>query len=129
MLLIYINDLPLTLERCFLPVLIADDTSVVITDKNGTNFLSNNRQIFPQLNGCLQNLLLLYYDKTNFLHFKTKDSLILDTKLEYNNNSLHTKLGTKFLGIIMDSTLQWKAHNLMKINAACYALGTLKLIL
>jgi len=50
LLLIYINDLPLTLERYFLCVLIADDTSVVITDTNSTNFLSNSREIFPQLN-------------------------------------------------------------------------------
>ena len=75
---------------------------------------------------------MLNYDKTTFLHFRTKNSLILDKKFEYNNNSLHTKLGTKFLGIIMDSTLQWKAHkdsHLMKINAACCALGPLKLIM
>jgi len=133
LLLISINDLPLILERYSFPVLIADDTSVIIIDTNSTNFLSNSREIFPQLNKWLcANLLLLNYDKTNFLHFRTKNSLILDAKLEYNNKSLGTKLDTKFLGIIMDSTLQWKAHIdslLMKISAACYALRSLKLIM
>jgi len=46
--LIYINDLPLILERYSFPVLIADDTSFVITDTNSTNFLSNSREIFSQ---------------------------------------------------------------------------------
>ena len=51
--------------------------------------------------------------------------------LEYNNKSIRTKLDTKFLGIIMGSTLQCKAHIdslLMKLYTPCYALRTLKLI-
>ena len=69
------------------------------------------------------------YDETNFLHFSTKTSLSLDMKLEYNNKSIDTKLDTKFLGIIIDSTLKWLPHIdslLMKLDAACYALRTLK---
>jgi hypothetical protein len=131
--LIYIYDLPLIIERYPLPVLFADDISDTITDPNSTNFLSNSRQIFSQLNNLLiANLLLLHYDKTNFLHFRIKNSLILDTKLEYNNKFIHTKLDIKVLRIIMDSTLQWKAHILsllMKNEAACYTLRTLKLIM
>ena len=53
-------------------------------------------------------------------------------KLKYNNKYKDTKLDTKFLGIIMDSTLQWKAHidSLpMKLNAACYAWRTLQPIM
>ena len=74
-------------------------------------------------------ILKLWY---NFLHFRTKNSLSLDVKLECNNKSLDAKLDTRFLGIIIDSTLKWKAHIdsfLMKINAACYALRTLKPIM
>jgi len=47
---------------------------------------------------------LLNYDKTTFYHFRTKKTLMLATKLECNNKSLDTKLDTKFLGIIMDSS-------------------------
>ena len=75
---------------------------------------------------------MLNYVKTNFLHFRTKNSLILDMKLEYNNKSTDTKLHIKLLGIIVDSTLQWKAHIdslLMKLTAACYALRSIKPIL
>ena len=48
--------------------------------------------------------ILLNYDKTNFLHFRTKNSLSLDVKLECNNKSLDAKLDTRFLGIVMNST-------------------------
>jgi len=129
----YINDLSLILERYSFPVFFADDTSVVITDTNSTNFLSNSREIFSHLNKWYSaNLLKLNYDKTNFLHFTTKNSLILDMKFEYNNKAIYIKLDTKFLWTIMDSTLQWKAHIhslLLKLNAACYTLKTVKLIM
>jgi hypothetical protein len=55
----------------------------------------------------------------------------MDVIFEYNNKSIDTRLDNKFLGIIVDSTLQWKAHIdslLIKLNAACYALRTLKMI-
>ena len=53
-------------------------------------------------------------------------------KLSYNNKFVDTMLHTKFLGIIMDGTLQWKAHIdslLTKISAACYTPRTLKTIM
>ena len=75
LLLIYINDLPLILQIYSFPVLFADDTSVVTTDTNSTNFLINSREIFSQLNKWFSaKLFLLNYGKTNFLHFRTKNS-------------------------------------------------------
>jgi hypothetical protein len=128
--LIYINDLPLILERHSFPVLFTDDISVFITNTNSTNFLNISREIFSKLNKWFSaNLLSLNYDETNFLQFRTKNLFSIDVIFEYNNKSIDTKLDTKFLGIIVDSTLQWKAHInslLIKLNAACYALRTLK---
>jgi len=63
--------------------------------------------------------------KLTFYILEQKNSLILDTKLEYYNKTKDTKLDTKFLGIIKDSTLQWKFHTdslLMKLSAARYVL-------
>jgi hypothetical protein len=55
-----LNYPPLIPERYSLPVLFADDTSVV-------NFFSNSQEIFSQLNKWFSaNLVLLNYDKTNF---------------------------------------------------------------
>ena len=72
---------------------------------------------------------MLNYDETIFLHFRKKNSLSLDMKLEYNNKTIDTKLDTKFIGIIIDYTWQWIAHIdslLMKLDAARYALRMLK---
>ena len=63
------------------------------------------------------------------MQFITKFFFSIDVIFDYNNKLIDTKLDTKFLGIIVDSTLQWKAHIdslLIKLNAACYALRTLK---
>jgi len=103
--LICVSDLPLILEGYSFLVLFAYDISVVITDTDSTNFLSNSREILSQLNTWFSaHLLLLNYDKTSFLHFRTKNSLTLATKLDCNNNSVDTKLDTKFLRIIMGSS-------------------------
>jgi len=75
--LMYINDLPLILERYSFPVLCTDATSVVITVPSSTNFMSNSREIFSQLKKWFcANLFKLNYDTTNVLHFRTKNSLI-----------------------------------------------------
>jgi len=42
--------------------------------------------------------------KLPFYILEQKNALMLATKLECNNKSLDTKLDTKFLGIIMDSS-------------------------
>jgi hypothetical protein len=90
----------------------------------------NSQEIFSQIiKWSCANRLSLNYNKTNFLHFRTKNSSTLDTKLEYDTKSIDIKFDTKFLGIMMDSTLQWKAHiDLLstKLNTARYALRTLE---
>jgi hypothetical protein len=79
--LIYINDLPFILEGYSFPVIFADNMSVVITETNSIDFLMNSKEIFSQLIKWFSaNQLSLNYDKTNFLHFRTKNSSILDTK-------------------------------------------------
>jgi len=97
-----INDLPWILERYSFPVLYTDATSIIITVTSSTNFMSNSREIFSQWSKwSSENLCKLNYDTTDFSHFRTKNSLIWDMKLEYNNKSTYTKLDTRFLGIIM----------------------------
>ena len=95
---IYINDLPLIIDSCSFPILIADYIRVVITDTNSTNFLSNSKERFSQLNTWFSAyLLLLNYDKTTLLHFRTKNSLMLVTKSECNNKSVDTKCDVTLL--------------------------------
>jgi hypothetical protein len=48
--------------------------------------------------------------KTNFLQFRTKNSRSLDINLSFGNKIIENKIETKFLGIILDSTLKWSEH-------------------
>jgi hypothetical protein len=53
----------------------------------------------------------------------------LDINLSFDNKTIENKNQTKFLGIILDSTLKWSEHIesiIPKLNAACYALRKLK---
>ena len=53
---------------------------------------------------------------------------MLDLRLQFNDKPINNKTQTKFLGSLLDSTLQWKGHIELitpKLSAACYALRTL----
>jgi hypothetical protein len=85
--------------------------------------------IFSQLNTWFKvNKLSLNYEKTNFVQFRTKNLSTLNLKLQFNDKPINNKSQTKFMGILLDSTLQWKGHIELitpKLCAACYALRTL----
>jgi hypothetical protein len=66
--LLYINDLPNTITNKSKPVLLADDTSIIITNFCSTNYKTNITQTFKA------NSLTLNPDKTYFIHFMTKNS-------------------------------------------------------
>jgi hypothetical protein len=53
----------------------------------------------------------------------------LDINLTFDDKTIQNKNQTKFLGIILDSTLKWSEHIesiTPKLNAACYVLRKLK---
>jgi len=67
--LIYINDLPKVLIQNALPILFADDTSVIVIDSNVVDFQLNMKIVFEQLNDWFNvNLLLLNFEKKNRFH-------------------------------------------------------------
>jgi hypothetical protein len=59
------------------PVLFADDTSVIVSNSDLVNFKNGLTFSFEQLNAWLnKNLLSLNYDKTQYVHYRTNNSLI-----------------------------------------------------
>jgi hypothetical protein len=76
--LIYINDLPRTMNKFANSVLFADDTSIIITNTDLQEFKQNIDVVLQEtINWFLSNLLTLNYNKTHFLQFfikKTKRS-------------------------------------------------------
>jgi hypothetical protein len=85
---------------------------------------------FFQLNEWFAtNLLSLNYDKTQYVHFAPKGTFFHDLTIGYNNKFISNSTNTKFLGIIIENTLSWKAHTdqlIPKLCMACYAIRTVK---
>jgi len=130
MFLIYINDLPFTLNKIATPVIFTDDTSVIITNNNKTDFEIALHQTRIEMSNWFQsNLLTLNYEKTYLLQFSGTHKHETKKKQIGNVNSQITNTtSTKFLGLKIDSTLTWREHITVltpKINKACYAIRTL----
>jgi hypothetical protein len=87
--LLYINDLPNITSDLSKPVLFADDTSILISDKDPINFKIKINKLFDMINEWFTtNLLVINYEKTCFLQFQTKNSKMLDIQLNYLNNQI-----------------------------------------
>jgi hypothetical protein len=60
--LLYINDLPKIISELSKPILFADDTSIIISDKDPTNFKIKINKLFHMINEWFtKNLLTLNY--------------------------------------------------------------------
>jgi len=63
--LVYIIDFPMAIEHKGIPILFADDTSILITSPNNIKFQGDFNIVFGQLNKWFKaNLLSLNFDKT-----------------------------------------------------------------
>ena len=108
--LIYINDLA-TVSRNCLPILFADDTNIFLTGKNLselTEFLNEDLVNIEEWLRC--NRLSLNVLKTNYMIFTTKNKLGHDVDIFVNNVRIERVYVTKFLGVQIDSKLNWKNH-------------------
>ena len=64
------EDLPKLLIKNVLPILLADDTSVIVTDSNIVDFQLNMKVVFEQLNNWFNvNVLLLKFERNKFRSF------------------------------------------------------------
>jgi hypothetical protein len=82
--------------------------------------------VFLQLHEWFDvNLLSLNYDKTQYVHCTPKDTLFHESLTGYKNKFISISTNIKFLGIITENTLSWKAHIdqlIPKLCTACYAI-------
>jgi len=66
------------------------------------------------------------------LQFETKANKENNTQILYNNKTIATAKSIKFLGLTLNTTLNWKHHisELMpRLNKACYAIRSIKLFM
>jgi hypothetical protein len=83
--LLYINDLP-KIVNDNAEVLYVDDTSIIITSLNRTNFTNSANKILQNINKWFTtNLLSLNADKTQYMQFVTKTSSLIDLHVMHKN--------------------------------------------
>jgi hypothetical protein len=125
-----INDLPALINKNATPVLFADDTSTLITHSTLMGFTQNINMVLQTLHNWFnKNFLSLNFEKTQFAHFTTNNNIHINFHIGVDNKTLPIVPHTKFLGLIIDSSLNWKkhiAHLTTKLGKACYALQSLK---
>ena len=111
-------------------VLFADDTSLLITDSNKLDFNTNiNQSLHNIISWFNSSLLVLNFNKTHYVEFRTKNYYEVKTKVTYDHINISNSTETKFLGLIIDETLSWNQHVdqiATKLCSACYALRNLK---
>jgi hypothetical protein len=115
------------------PTIFADDTNIIITHSNLTDFKEEINIVLQKISNWFQNnLLLLNFNKTYYMHFTTKSKLAVDIHISHKVNPIINIHNTNFLGLTLDTTLSWKTHiNQLssKLNSACYVSRSLKSVI
>jgi len=89
--LVYINDLHKAVESKAIPILFADDTSILIISPNNIQFQSDLNVVSGQLNKWFKvNLLSLNFDKTYFIQFTNKSTCTSDIQIMYDDKNLYS---------------------------------------
>jgi hypothetical protein len=131
--LLYINDLPVTVNDISSPILFADDTNLICTQENLLKFNDELELVFQKFNRWLKaNLLTLNFNKTNFIQFSSKHTKTTQVHIKYEGKYIQNTNKASFLGLIVDNTLSWQSHLdklSSKLSSATYIIRTLKPIL
>lgn len=110
--LLYINDLPLSSPSSHF-IIFADDTNILFSHKDAIELEKLiNIELKEISNWFKLNKLSLNIDKTNFMIFKNKhnNKPTPDFKIQIDNKHIEKVNTTKFLGVLIDNNLTWKAH-------------------
>jgi hypothetical protein len=128
--LLYINDIPKATEHNAIPILFADDTSILITSPNNIQFHNNLNIVSGQLNKWFEaKLLSLNFDKTHFIQFTNKSTCTPDFQIMLKDKQTPTATEMKFLRLFINNTLSWKTHIEYikhKLSSVCYAMQSVK---
>ena len=109
--LLYINDLPHSLNNNNKIVLFADDTSLIISTPDPIKFRDGADKILQHIQECFNaNLISLNWKKTHFMHFTTKINPNNIFDIIYKDKKLTTVDSIKFLGLTLDNLRSWKKH-------------------
>jgi hypothetical protein len=101
------------MEESAMPILFADDTSLIVTDKS-LDILDTKLNVNIKIvdNWFKSNLLSITFSKTYSMHFTTRNSNTATTKaiISCNSNEIMEVHHLKYLGLEIDNILSWNIH-------------------
>lgn len=128
--LIYINDLPFFAENFCKIVLFADDTSLIFKmDRNKNSFDDINNALSNVLKWFNTNNLQLNAKKTKCINFTLPNVKSVVSTIKLNDELLDLVESTVFLGITLDSKIQWNPHISTlagRLSSAAYAVRKIR---
>ena len=109
--LLYINDLPLSIDDGQL-VLFADDINLLLIGKDEKDLQHKVNVVMEKMEKWFQiNNLMINIEKTIAMSFHTVQSRIpVKPQIMYNGREVTYKSSIKFLGIHIEETLRWVTH-------------------
>lgn len=127
---VYINDLPKVINQDM--ILFADDSTAIFTDEDQDtdNYEINiNKSVESIINWLNNNNLKINLQKTCYISFANINKKTKTLNIQYKGETIEEVKSTKFLGIYIDSGLNWKIqvdHVCKKLNQFSYALYMLR---
>jgi hypothetical protein len=110
--LVYVNDLPYMVSRRSGIVMFADDTSLLFkVNRKDTELIEPNNTLSMISDWFAANNLVLNPKKTKCIKFTLANSSVnLASNIKLNGENIEFVKSTVFLGITLDSKLQWGSH-------------------
>lgn len=130
--IIFINDFPLIIKKGEV-VMFADDTNILVSDRDRTDLISNTNSTVNELSNWFQvNKLVLNTTKSTILQFTLSERTIQkDEIVPIGNKKLEILNAVRFLGLEIDKNLSWYTHTnaiCKKLCTMCYAIHSVKKI-
>lgn len=129
--IIFMNDVREICGGLGHPVIYADDTNILVSDKNNETLLKKCNTVCLNFNQyCQNNGLILNASKSVHSQFHPKNTTIDQYPLiRMNGRSIAGDLVTKFLGVQIDQKLTWENHVdqvCTKLSSVCFLVRILK---
>lgn len=124
--ILYINDLP-NISQSFTPILFADDTTLIFNDKSTINLQNKIQSDVNKLCDWLYiNKLSINIDKTNVLYFNIRNkNMNSNINIFISNKKIKSVNHIKFLGVFIDSKLNWYQQIKSVCTKLSYSIGML----
>jgi len=131
--LIYVNDLPKTINDNNIPILFADDTCIIVKSSTPKDFQTKMVEAFHSVYKWFKvNSFSINVEKTHYILFKTKNKPTPDINIICDNKSITPATDIKFLGIYLQDSINWSCHIdyiIPKLSSACYVMRSLRPIM